>query len=78
MEDPSLKDDSPRVLEALKQASHQLQEHLNPNSSELNSSSAINSLLELETELDTILSKDPSLSALSQHLSDLKALVDKL
>jgi hypothetical protein len=81
MEDPSSKDDSPRVLrvlEALKQASHQLQAHPSPKSDELNSSSAINALLELETESDAILSKDPNLSTLSQHLSDLKVLVDTL
>ncbi|KAG2713384.1 hypothetical protein I3760_04G173900 [Carya illinoinensis] len=81
MEDPLSKDDSPRVLkvlEALKQASHQLQAHPNPNSDELNSSSPIKALLELQTESDTILSKDPKLSALSQHLFDLKALVETL
>jgi hypothetical protein len=59
-------------MEALKQASHQLQAHPSPKSDELKSSSAINALLELETESDNILSKDPNLSALSQHLSDLK------
>jgi hypothetical protein len=35
-------------------------------------------LLELETESNAILSKDPNLSTLSQHLFDLKALVDTL
>ncbi|KAG6724042.1 hypothetical protein I3842_03G238300 [Carya illinoinensis] len=81
MEEPTSKDDSPRVLkvlEALKQASHQLQSHPSPNSEELNSSSAIKALLELETESDAILSKDPNLSSLSQHLSELKALIENL
>ncbi|KAB1208963.1 hypothetical protein CJ030_MR6G000528 [Morella rubra] len=81
MEDPSSKDDRPgilKVLEALKQASHELQAHPSPNSEKFNSSSAIKALLQLETESDTILSKDPNLSALSQHLSTLKTLVDTL
>jgi hypothetical protein len=81
MEDPSSKHDSPRVLkvlEALKQASHDLQAHPSPNSDEFNSSSAIKALLELETESDNILSKDPNLSTLSQHLSNLKTLVETL
>ena len=63
------------MLEALKQASHELQAHPSPNSDELKSSSAINTLLELETEFDTLLSEDPNLSTLSQHLSNLKALI---
>ena len=66
------------MLEALKQASHELQAHPSPNSDELNSSSTINALLELETEFDTLLSKDPNLSTLSQHLSNLKALIETL
>ena len=66
------------MLEALKQALHELQAHLSPNSDELNSSSAINALLELEIESDTLLSKDSNLSTLSQHLSNLKALVKTL
>ena len=81
MEDPSSKGDSPRVLEvleALKQASHEIQAHPSPNSDELKSSSAINTLLELETEFDTLLSEDPNLSTLSQHLSNLRALVETL
>ncbi|XP_050127323.1 uncharacterized protein LOC126604210 isoform X1 [Malus sylvestris] len=72
------KEDGPRVLkvlEALKQASHELQTHPIPHS---NSSSAINALLELETESDNILSRDPQLSALSQHLATLKTLVESL
>ena len=66
------------MLEALKQASHELQAHPSPNSDELNLSFAINALLELETESDTLRSKDPNLSTLSQHLSNLKALVKTL
>ncbi|OMO95999.1 Armadillo-like helical [Corchorus olitorius] len=80
MEDPSFKEDKPRVLkvlEALKQASHELQAHPNHNSADSNSS-AIKALLELETESDSILSKDPHLSTLSQHLADLKILVETL
>ncbi|PRQ46284.1 hypothetical protein RchiOBHm_Chr2g0087391 [Rosa chinensis] len=72
--------DSPRVLkvlEALKQASQELQTHPSPDSAESNSS-AINALLELETESDSLLSRDPHLSALSQHLATLKTLVASL
>ncbi|PSS24509.1 Protein like [Actinidia chinensis var. chinensis] len=60
-----------KVLEALKQASHELQSNPRPNS-------AIKALLELETESESILSTDPSLSALSHHLSSLKTIVDSL
>ncbi|KAI9192177.1 hypothetical protein LWI28_019277 [Acer negundo] len=76
MEDPSTKEEPPRVLnvlEALKQASHDLQA-----SSDDSNSSAIKALLELETESENILSKDPHLSTLSQHLSRLKTLVQTL
>ncbi|KAM5548025.1 hypothetical protein ABKV19_002134 [Rosa sericea] len=72
--------DSPRVLkvlEALKQASQELQNHPSPDSAESNSS-AINALLELETESDSLLSRDPHLSTLSQHLATLKTLVASL
>lgn len=68
-----------RVLELLKQASHDLQS--NPprhKRSDSSSSSAIKALLELETESDTILSCDPNLSQLSNHLSYLKNLVETL
>ncbi|KAL5715964.1 hypothetical protein ACHQM5_017714 [Ranunculus cassubicifolius] len=48
-----------RVLEALKQASHDL--HNNPSSRNKDSnSSAIKALLELQTESDNILSNDPT------------------
>ncbi|KAI5320657.1 PREDICTED: Armadillo helical [Prunus dulcis] len=80
MEDHQPKQGSPRVLqvlEALKQASHELQTHPSPDSADSNSS-AINALLELETESDNILSKDPHLSTLSQHLATLKNLVETL
>lgn len=80
MDDSSKNDDSPRVLkvlEALKQASHELQSHPSPRSDEFNSP-AIKALLELEVESDKILSSDPNLSTLSQHLADLKSLVDTL
>ncbi|KAJ7979003.1 Armadillo-like helical [Quillaja saponaria] len=79
MEDPS-QEDGPRVLkvlEALKQASHELQTHPSHKLHESHSS-AIKALLELENESDKILSKDPNLSALSQHLTDLKTLVESL
>ncbi|KAL8094664.1 hypothetical protein AgCh_036263 [Apium graveolens] len=59
-----------KVLEALKQASHELRNK----SSDCNSS-AIKALLELQTETDSILSSDPLLSKLSHHLSDLKSLI---
>lgn len=69
-----------KVLEALKQASHELQ--ANPSSlldsDDSSNSSAIKALLELETESDTILSNDPNLSTLSQLLSRLKTLVQTL
>uniref|UniRef100_A0A2P2NGK0 Uncharacterized protein MANES_06G045500 n=1 Tax=Rhizophora mucronata TaxID=61149 RepID=A0A2P2NGK0_RHIMU len=80
MEEPSSKEEISRVLEvleALKQASQELQAHPSPESGQSNSP-AIKALLELETESDTILSKDPHLSSLSQHLADLKSLVDTL
>ncbi|GLT29643.1 hypothetical protein SLA2020_044960 [Shorea laevis] len=79
MEDPSSEEENPRVLkvlEALKQASHELQTH--PTSKADSNSSAIKALLELEMESDTILSDDPHLSTLSQYLSELKALVETL
>ncbi|XVF88300.1 hypothetical protein PTKIN_Ptkin19aG0038900 [Pterospermum kingtungense] len=80
MEDPYSNEDNPgvlKVLEALKQASHQLQAHPTHKSSHSNAS-AIKALLELETESDSILSKDPHLSTLSQHLADLKTLIETL
>ncbi|WCJ29981.1 hypothetical protein M5689_011573 [Euphorbia peplus] len=75
MEDPSSKDEISRVLnvlQALKKASHDLRTQPTPKSN----SSAIEALLELETESDTILSKDPHLNTLSHHLSRLRTLVD--
>ncbi|CAK7345340.1 unnamed protein product [Dovyalis caffra] len=80
MEDPSSKAEITRVLkvlEVLKQASHELQTHPSLDSAESNSP-AVKALLELETESDTILSKDPHLSTLSQHLATLKSLVATL
>ncbi|KAJ4709074.1 Armadillo-like helical [Melia azedarach] len=80
MEDRPKKEEQPRVLnvlEALKQASHDLQANPGSNSAEFNSS-AVKALLELEMESDTILSKDPHLCTLSQHLADLKTLVETL
>ncbi|KAE9601778.1 hypothetical protein Lal_00040789 [Lupinus albus] len=65
-----------QVLEALKQASHDLQ-HDHHHHSNSNSPS-IKALLELQTESDNILSSDPNLSTLSQHLTRLKSLVDTL
>ncbi|KAJ6372668.1 hypothetical protein OIU76_027062 [Salix suchowensis] len=78
MEDPSSKQEITRVLkvlEALKQASHEL--HTLPSTNVIESDS-IKALLELETESDTFLSKDPRLSTLSQQLTELKSLVDTL
>lgn len=79
MDDPSKEESLQilKVLEALKQASHELQVHPKQDFDEPNSS-AIKALLELETESDTILSKDPNLSILSKHLSSLKTLVETL
>lgn len=80
MDDSSKQVDSPRVLqvlEALKQASHELQENPSPRSEEFNSP-AIKALLELEVESDKILSSDPNLSTLSHHLANLKSLVETL
>ncbi|KAL5697872.1 hypothetical protein ACHQM5_028977 [Ranunculus cassubicifolius] len=66
-----------RVLEALKQASHDL--HNNPLSRNKDSnSSAIKALLELQTEADNILSNDPNLLNLSSHITNLKTLIHKL
>ncbi|CAM8979742.1 unnamed protein product [Rhodiola kirilowii] len=62
-----------RVLEALKQASQDLQTRSStPDDS---SNSAIKALLELETESDALLSTDPHLSTLSDLLSHLKSAV---
>ncbi|XAR66851.1 hypothetical protein NMG60_11013209 [Bertholletia excelsa] len=66
-----------KVLEALKQASHELQS--NPSSKSVDSNSpAMKALLELGTEADSILSTDPYLSTLSNHLSYLKTVVEAL
>nr|XP_016506540.1 PREDICTED: uncharacterized protein LOC107824307 [Nicotiana tabacum] len=65
-----------KVLQALKQASQDLQTNPEPNSSE--SDSPIKALLELETESNSLLSSDPNLSNLSHHLSDLKTLISSL
>ncbi|XP_022134648.1 uncharacterized protein LOC111006872 [Momordica charantia] len=78
--DDSSKEDTPRVLrvlEALKQVSHELQAHPSPGSDEFDSP-AIKALLELEVESDKILSSDPNLSTLSHHLANLKSLVETL
>ncbi|KAI8565651.1 hypothetical protein RHMOL_Rhmol03G0277000 [Rhododendron molle] len=64
-----------KVLEALKQASHDLQSNPTPKPTESNS---IKALLELETDSDSILSNDPYLSTLSHHLTYLKSIVDSL
>lgn len=80
MEDSSPKEDDPgvlKLLEALKQASHELQAHPTYKSVQSNSS-PIKALLELETESDSIISKDPHLSTLSRHLAELKILVETL
>ncbi|KAF7806447.1 Coatomer beta subunit [Senna tora] len=66
-----------QVLQALKQASHDLQAHPSLPADDPNSA-AIKALLELHTESDAILSDDPNLSSLSHHLTDLKNLVDSL
>ncbi|XP_022755191.1 uncharacterized protein LOC111303301 [Durio zibethinus] len=80
MEDPSSQEDKLgvlKVLEALKQASQELQAHSAHNSAH-SSSYAVKALLELETESESILSKYPHLSSLSQYLADLKSLVETL
>ncbi|KAI4380472.1 hypothetical protein MLD38_006658 [Melastoma candidum] len=71
------------VLEALKKASHELQAHPHVTGSSAesdhpDSSSSIKALLELQTESDALLSSDPYLCNLSNHLSTLKSLVQKL
>ncbi|RZC81742.1 hypothetical protein C5167_044316 [Papaver somniferum] len=60
-----------KVLEALKQISQDLK---NKPTQNLNSNS-IKALLELETEGDTILFKDPNLQNLSNHLTKLKQII---
>ncbi|KAK1316396.1 hypothetical protein QJS10_CPA05g01400 [Acorus calamus] len=79
-----------RVLEALKQASKDLQIDLHNNTTTKSSSSAaaaasadcdspsVNALLELETESDDLFYDDPKLSPLSRHLSRLKSLIEDL
>ncbi|XP_030477405.1 uncharacterized protein LOC115694415 [Syzygium oleosum] len=86
MEDPN--DPAPpgvlSVLEALRKASHDL--HFDPKSAAAPAGSpdsaspaaAVKALLELETESDSLLSRDPNLSALSRHLSALRSLVSTL
>ncbi|OVA10979.1 hypothetical protein BVC80_1349g7 [Macleaya cordata] len=66
-----------KVLEALKRASQDLKNKPSCRKEDSNSS-AIKALLELETEADNILSKDPNLSSLSNYLSNLKNLVNNL
>ncbi|KAI9117248.1 hypothetical protein K1719_011414 [Acacia pycnantha] len=77
MEDPPNHSSPPllQVLQALKEASHNLQANPSQHSDDANSA-AIKALLELHTESDTILSGDPNLSYLSQLLTDLKDLVE--
>ncbi|PON42740.1 Coatomer beta subunit [Parasponia andersonii] len=80
MEKMEMKQETPpvlKVLEALKQACRDLEANPSLDSDDSNSS-AIKALLELETESDTILSKDPNLSTLSQLLARLKTLVQTL
>ncbi|KAK1269023.1 hypothetical protein QJS04_geneDACA006438 [Acorus gramineus] len=78
-----------RVLEALKQASKDLQIDLHNNTPTKSSSAtaaasadcdspSVNALLELETESDDLFSGDPKLSPLSRHLSRLKSLIEDL
>ncbi|CAL5400442.1 unnamed protein product [Camellia sinensis] len=67
-----------KVLEALKQASHDLHSNRIPKSSDSSNSSAIKALLELQTESNSILSTDPCLSTLSHHLTSLKSIVESL
>ncbi|KAI3524404.1 hypothetical protein L1887_03059 [Cichorium endivia] len=68
-----------KVLEALKQASHDLQK--NPDSKKTDGdvcytcSPSIKALLELENESESILSNDPHLTTLSAHLTALKTLI---
>ncbi|CAI9285743.1 unnamed protein product [Lactuca saligna] len=68
-----------KVLEALKQASHDLQK--NPDSKKTDGgvcfgcSPPIKALLELENESESILSNDPHLTTLSTHLTALKTLI---
>ncbi|GAV89158.1 hypothetical protein CFOL_v3_32577 [Cephalotus follicularis] len=80
MEDPSKEEISQvlKILEALKQASHELQAHPTHRNSAESNSPAIKALLELETESETILSKDPHLSTLSHNLAELKNIVETL
>ncbi|KAK7292024.1 hypothetical protein RIF29_07648 [Crotalaria pallida] len=59
-----------QVLEALKQASHDLQQHHHHHS--------IQALLQLHTQYHTFLSTDPLLSSLSLHLTRLNSLVHAL
>lgn len=69
-----------KVLEALKQASHDIRNNpASPSSKNSHSkSSAIKALLELQAEADNILSNDPNLSNLSNHITNLKTLINNL
>ncbi|KAK4257446.1 hypothetical protein QN277_007033 [Acacia crassicarpa] len=77
MEDPPNHSSPPllQVLQALKEASHNLQANPSQHTDDANSA-AIKALFELHSESDTILSGDPNLSYLSQLLTDLKDLVE--
>lgn len=66
-----------KILETLKRASHDLKSKPNASPNEKNSS-ATKALSELENEADAILSSDPHLSTLSQHLTNLKTLIETL
>ncbi|KAD6795002.1 hypothetical protein E3N88_05898 [Mikania micrantha] len=69
-----------KILEALKQASHDLQNNPDSNNTDGDKtfpcSPAIKALLELEHESESILSNDPHLIKLSSHLTALKTVIN--
>lgn len=67
-----------KILQALKQASHELRINPLSNNKTFSSSPAIKALLELQHESQSILSDDPHLLTLSNHLTALKTLINNL
>ncbi|KAK1417198.1 hypothetical protein QVD17_26322 [Tagetes erecta] len=65
-----------KILQALKQASHDLHKNPDFNNITFSSSPAIKALLELQHESETILSDDPHLLTLSNHLTALKTVIN--
>ncbi|MCL7048344.1 hypothetical protein MKW94_023397 [Papaver nudicaule] len=77
MEEETQTEDNQQILKVL-QALKQISQDLKNKPTENPNSTPIKALLELETEGDTILSKDPNLHNLSNHLTKLKQVIHSL